>query len=200
MSMVEVEHLPSPGGGFTAGLATAPSQARVLLRDLANKASWDASALYCSPQDLPQARRILRKPHFSVKRKYNQNENLSKPLLGFNRFQFTDKSEEPPMSLMLPSMPPRGTLRHRPPHILPDFSNAAPDMDSLHDLLRYIGHTSPECLENPDQDLSEPGPTPAPLTRQTEAEVISAILAQRTAETEYIQYSYVHVTKNCCRV
>lgn len=116
------------------------------------------------------------------------------------------------MSILMASIPPRGTLRHRPSHILPNFQNAAPDMDNLHDLLRfktlgfnyfdvngtlynfnficrYIGHTSPECLENPDQDLSEPGPTPFPFQKHTEAEVISSILAQRTLEIDYKQFS-----------
>ncbi|KAL0270125.1 UNVERIFIED_CONTAM: hypothetical protein PYX00_007629 [Menopon gallinae] len=173
MSMIEVEYLQAPGGGFTAGLATAQSQARVLLRDLANKASWDASALYCTPQDLSHVRKIPRSRCYSK-----------------------EKAEEPPMSLLMQCTPPRCTLRHRPPHILPDFSNAAPDMDSLHDLLRYIGYTSSECLENPDLNLSEPGPTPPPLMKQIEAEVISAILAQRTYESDYKQFS--EPTKKSC--
>lgn len=58
MSLVEVEALTAPGGGVTAGLVTAGYQARVLLRDLANKASWDASQVFCSPQDLPSARKV----------------------------------------------------------------------------------------------------------------------------------------------
>lgn len=73
MSMIEVEYLPAPGGGFTAGLVTAPFQARVLLRDLANKASWDASALYCSPQDLPSSRRTPKNAYKSIKRKHKYN-------------------------------------------------------------------------------------------------------------------------------
>lgn len=50
MSMVELPTLEVPGGGVTAGLITAPSQVRVILRDLAGKASWDASILYCTPE------------------------------------------------------------------------------------------------------------------------------------------------------
>jgi hypothetical protein len=48
MSFVEVPSLDVPGGGVGDGLVTAPSQVRVILRDLAGKASWDASILYCS--------------------------------------------------------------------------------------------------------------------------------------------------------
>ena len=51
VSLVELPALEVPGGGVTAGLRTAPSQVRVILRDLSGKASWDASILYCSPED-----------------------------------------------------------------------------------------------------------------------------------------------------
>lgn len=49
MSLVELAALDAPGGGVTAGLTTAPSLVRVLLRDLAGKASWDSSILYSQP-------------------------------------------------------------------------------------------------------------------------------------------------------
>lgn len=52
MSLVELPVLEVPGGGVTAGLVTANSQVRVILRDLAGKASWDASILYCTPEQL----------------------------------------------------------------------------------------------------------------------------------------------------
>lgn len=52
MSLVELPALAVPGGGVTAGLVTAPSQVRVILRDLAGKACWDASILYCTPEQL----------------------------------------------------------------------------------------------------------------------------------------------------
>jgi hypothetical protein len=51
VSLVELPALEVPGGGITAGLRTAPSQVRIILRDLSGKASWDASILYCSPED-----------------------------------------------------------------------------------------------------------------------------------------------------
>lgn len=51
MSLIELDALDLPGGGVTAGLTTAPSMVRVLLRDLAGKACWDASILYNQPTD-----------------------------------------------------------------------------------------------------------------------------------------------------
>ena len=146
MSMIEVEHLPAPGGGFTAGLVTAPFQARVLLRDLANKASWDASALYCSPQDIPNLRktpkngfRPLRCNNFFFF--FHVNMIFYKLFFKIIKKIFKAKNDEPPMSMLMASIPPRGTLRHRPPHVLPTFQNAAPDMDNLHDLLRCVFHS-----------------------------------------------------------
>lgn len=51
MSLIELDTLDAPGGGVTAGLTTAPSTVRVLLRDLAGKASWDSSILYNQPSN-----------------------------------------------------------------------------------------------------------------------------------------------------
>lgn len=59
MSLVELPTLEVPGGGVTAGLVTAPSQVRLILRDLAGKASWDASILYCTPEQYSQAGKTL---------------------------------------------------------------------------------------------------------------------------------------------
>lgn len=49
MSLVELEALDVPGGGVTAGLTTASSMVRVLLRNLTGKAAWDSSILYSQP-------------------------------------------------------------------------------------------------------------------------------------------------------
>lgn len=51
-SLVELPALRLPGGGATAGLATADRQVRVLLRDLSGKACWDASVLYRTPEQV----------------------------------------------------------------------------------------------------------------------------------------------------
>lgn len=59
VSLVELPALDVPGGGVTAGLRTAPSQVRIILRDLSGKASWDASILYCSPEDSVCSHRLM---------------------------------------------------------------------------------------------------------------------------------------------
>uniref|UniRef100_A0A672FSX9 Ral GTPase activating protein, alpha subunit 1 (catalytic) n=1 Tax=Salarias fasciatus TaxID=181472 RepID=A0A672FSX9_SALFA len=48
-----------PGGGMTAGLSSAPTCVRVIIRDVAGKHSWDSAVLYgpplCSPSSPPHA-------------------------------------------------------------------------------------------------------------------------------------------------
>jgi hypothetical protein len=70
VSLVELPALEVPGGGITAGLRTAPSQVRIILRDLSGKASWDASILYCSPEDSMCPHRLA-KEETGVYRKLN---------------------------------------------------------------------------------------------------------------------------------
>uniref|UniRef100_A0A672FSW9 Ral GTPase activating protein, alpha subunit 1 (catalytic) n=1 Tax=Salarias fasciatus TaxID=181472 RepID=A0A672FSW9_SALFA len=48
-----------PGGGMTAGLSSAPTCVRVIIRDVAGKHSWDSAVLYgpplCSPSSPPHS-------------------------------------------------------------------------------------------------------------------------------------------------
>ncbi|CAG4931768.1 unnamed protein product [Parnassius apollo] len=48
-SLIELPALDMPAGGTTPGLMTSDRQVRILLRDIAGKACWDASALYYDP-------------------------------------------------------------------------------------------------------------------------------------------------------
>lgn len=182
-SLVELPALDLPGGGVTAGLTTADRQVRVLLRDLSGKACWDASILYCSPEMCPC--RIEREEKRIETRESNsfvQPESMM--IEGFS-----------------PVLPQRA-MRHRPPNVLPDVGNAAPDLDQLDDvsfvaftafsncthnifmqLLQYLSHTSPECLENCDRKLNEP--TPPPITSDLEQEAIASVISQRNSELDH---------------
>ncbi|CAH1364634.1 unnamed protein product [Tenebrio molitor] len=164
-SLIELPVLDLPGGGVTAGLSTADKQVRVLLRDLSGKASWDASILYRTPDnDSPE------EPQTDV-------ENTAV------------QSKWGPMSIQPESFMvghatnlPQRAMRHRSPNILPDISNSAPDLDQLDDLLQYLGHTSPECLENFDRKLNEPAAPP--LSIEIEQEAIASVINQRNMEVE----------------
>lgn len=104
---------------------------------------------------------------------------------------------------MMAPQAPRHTLRHRPPNQLPTANDMAPDLDQLDDvsffsfvkefhtnlvlnfqLLQYIGHTSPECLEVSGASLNSPGPSP--LGANFEAQTISILLNQRAMEQDYV--------------
>ncbi|XP_048261988.1 ral GTPase-activating protein subunit alpha-1 isoform X6 [Bombus affinis] len=171
MSLVELAALDAPGGGVTAGLTTAPSLVRVLLRDLAGKASWDSSILYSQPfveDDVP----IAFTKHVEWKAKVH-GDDLSSVITS-------------------QTCTPRHTIRHREPHILPTFANAASDMDNLDDLLQYIGHTSPEVLTNPEIALN--APANPPQGQYLESETIATILNQRNAEQEHINNWSQHIS------
>ncbi|KMQ98304.1 gtpase-activating rap ran-gap domain-like 1 protein [Lasius niger] len=177
MSLVELAALDAPGGGVTAGLTTAPSLVRVLLRDLAGKASWDSSILYSQPfveDDLPLP--------------------FAKPV-DWNAKLHTDDLN----SVITPhNCTPRHTIRHREPHILPTFANAASDMDNLDDLLQYIGHTSPEVLTNPEIALN--APANPPQGHYLESETIATILNQRNAEQEHVNNWSQHISMSASAV
>lgn len=116
-SLIELPTLDLPGGGVTAGLSTADKQVRVLLRDLSGKSCWDASILYRTPESVQQEEKqedLV--PHFvkGIVQNYIQPESLN-------------------ISSPLHTLPQRA-MRHRPPNVLPDVSNAAPDLDQLDDV------------------------------------------------------------------
>ncbi|KAK7603642.1 hypothetical protein V9T40_003641 [Parthenolecanium corni] len=165
LSMLDLPALVVPGGGVTAGLITAASQVRILLRSLNGRFCWDASILFCTPEQLSAMER--------------EDERLL--LINSKKEQV----EDVPFISYVTSSPLQNTIRHRPPHILPTVENSAPDLDNLDDLLQYIGYTSPECLEDPESPLNMAS-TNAPFGSQLEQDTISAILSQKCLENEYL--------------
>ncbi|KAJ9597262.1 hypothetical protein L9F63_011866, partial [Diploptera punctata] len=166
VSLVELPALEVPGGGVTAGMRTAPSQVRVILRDLSGKASWDASILYCSPEDSSCS--SFESARISA---FFLRSFLWLLMVGF-------------VGGELHSCPPQHTMRHRAADVLPTCDNGAEDMDNLDDLLQYLGYTSPECLESLDTPRNIPSAPPPPLTREVEEDTITTVLNQRNAEQD----------------
>ncbi|XP_008195928.1 probable Rho GTPase-activating protein CG5521 isoform X1 [Tribolium castaneum] len=165
-SLIELPVLDLPGGGVTAGLSTADKQVRVLLRDLSGKASWDASILYRTPDTDNEEFQVGQ-----VEIETNASQGKWGPM-----------SLQPESFIGCPSNLPQRAMRHRSPNVLPDVSNSAPDLDQLDDLLQYLGHTSPECLENFDRKLNEPALPP--LSIEIEQEAIASVINQRNLEVE----------------
>ncbi|XP_073994212.1 probable Rho GTPase-activating protein CG5521 isoform X1 [Rhodnius prolixus] len=161
ISLVEVPAL-SVTGGCLAELITAASQVRLIVRDLAGKACWDASILYGTQL---------------------QCANLEE----CGVLNIAEELEMPPvMNSLCVSSLPQDTLRHRAPNILPTQYNSAEDMDNLDDLLQYIGYTSPEVLESLDIPRNVPAPS---FNVELENDAMSSILSMRIVHNNCIMHS-----------
>lgn len=158
MSFVELPVLASQS---LAGIQTAQSQVRVILRDISGKFCWDATALY-APEDCVSSGKPCDLKNWPSPR----HPDLHKNRLNSNN--------------------PVQALRHRNANILPSHEDAAEDLDNLDDLLQYIGHTSPECLTEPGRPLNAIGSAGHYLEPNTEKEMIAAVLGQRTLENDYL--------------
>lgn len=175
MSLIELPALQVPGGGITAGLITASSQVRVLLRDIGGKSCWDASILYCSPEQLANI------PSSTLSNKTRLRASV-------------DVMNSHIVTL------PQYTMRHRPASVLPSASDSAPDLDNLDDLLRYLGYTSPECLVSLDTPRNIPA-TRSCLSQELEQDTIGCILSQRYLESDYVDKNSARLSqsKPCAR-
>lgn len=196
-SFIELPALKLPGGGITAGLITANRQVRILLRDLNGKSCWDASILYREPTDHNTEQYSNKKQadttSFSAEKQQFFSEKSTTSTITNRNFQYgrnimfnhSNATTDHMISTVgLPTIPLRHTLRHRPPNQLPLAKDLASDLDQLDDLLQYIGHSSPECLNANETELNSAGPSP--LGGQLEALTIAIILNQRGLESEYI--------------
>ncbi|XP_059477062.1 ral GTPase-activating protein subunit alpha-1 isoform X2 [Neocloeon triangulifer] len=164
MSMIE---LPAPEptiGGVTFGLCAAPFQVRLILRDRGWKTCWDASLLYCNEEDKAQC--TTPAPNFSKDLEYINSIS-----------SFIVEQNAASMHKL---------IRRKPPNILPNFENAEDDMDSLDDLLQYIGHTSSECLKALDTPRNVAAQFAPPLNPRVEVEAIASIVSQKKNEKEFI--------------
>lgn len=124
-SLIELPALDLPGGGVTAGLSTADKQVRVLLRDLSGKACWDASILYRNPDAFVNAEDATSEDD-SIK--------TSSTVGKWGPMSFIQPESLLSGSNMQPHLPQRA-MRHRSPNVLPDTTNAAPDLDQLDDVI-----------------------------------------------------------------
>lgn len=116
-SLIELPALDLPGGGVTAGLSTADKQVRVLLRDLSGKSCWDASILYKTPESTA----------------LDDNQTTLLPVFEKGPVENYIQPESFIMNTPIHTLPQRA-MRHRPPNVLPEISNAAPDLDQLDDV------------------------------------------------------------------
>ncbi|XP_068249956.1 ral GTPase-activating protein subunit alpha-2 isoform X1 [Palaemon carinicauda] len=209
LSLVQLPALQVPGCAATAGFKTPNSEVRLILRDLSGKFSWDSSLLYAPPSESAQEQpsRTYNQHHVPQQHQTQPPQQaavspgqagvLPSPPInsGYSGLgvQFTpsggmnhlDNRDDAMSSSLLITSPPRHTLRHRPPGILPTHEDSAEDLDNLDDLLNYVGHTSPEVLEQFGHALNEAIGPPPTLPIEAQHEAISTILNQRNIENEF---------------
>ncbi|XP_060118565.1 ral GTPase-activating protein subunit alpha-1 isoform X12 [Heteronotia binoei] len=159
-----------PGGGLSAGLVSANSNVRIIVRDLSGKYSWDSAILYgpsplCSSSEPTSF--VLSLPH---------QEKLE------DASETTTYVEEPCVK--------DGNalqVKRRFRETVPTWDTIRDEEDALDELLQYIGITSPECLQRTGVSLNVPAPQPICVSEKQENDVINAILKQHTEERDFVE-------------
>uniref|UniRef100_A0A8C6MY11 Ral GTPase activating protein, alpha subunit 1 n=1 Tax=Mus spicilegus TaxID=10103 RepID=A0A8C6MY11_MUSSI len=158
-----------PGGGLAAGLVSANSNVRIIVRDLSGKYSWDSAILYGPP--------IV--------------SGLPEPTSFILSMSDQEKPEEPPTSNeCLEDIAVKDGLSlqlRRFRETVPTWSTIREEEDVLDELLQYLGTTSPECLQRTGISLNVPAPQPLCISEKQENDVINAILKQYTEEKEFVE-------------
>ncbi|XP_027424563.2 ral GTPase-activating protein subunit alpha-1 isoform X10 [Zalophus californianus] len=159
-----------PGGGLSAGLASANSNVRIIVRDLSGKYSWDSAILYGPPPV----------------------SGLSEPTSLVLSLSRQEKPEEPPTSnecLEDITVNDGISLQFKRGfrETVPTWDTIRDEEDVLDELLQYLGITSPECLQRTGISLNIPAPQPVCISEKQENDVINAILKQHTEEKEFVE-------------
>uniref|UniRef100_A0A8C8SM96 Ral GTPase activating protein catalytic subunit alpha 1 n=1 Tax=Pelusios castaneus TaxID=367368 RepID=A0A8C8SM96_9SAUR len=158
-----------PGGGLSAGLASANSNVRIIVRDLSGKYSWDSAILY-GPSSLCGL-----SEHISLALSVSQPE----------------KPEDAPPSEHAEDVSVRDRIalqvKRKFRETVPTWDTIRDEEDALDELLQYLGVTSPECLQRTGVSLNIPAPQPICISEKQENDVINAILKQHTEEREFVE-------------
>ncbi|XP_055989115.1 ral GTPase-activating protein subunit alpha-1 isoform X2 [Sorex fumeus] len=159
-----------PGGGLSAGLASANSNVRIIVRDLSGKYSWDSAILYGPPPV----------------------SGLSEPTSLILSLARQEKPEELPTSNeCLEDITVKDGIslqfKRRLRETVPTWDTIRDEEDVLDELLQYLGLTSPECLQRTGISLNIPAPQPVCISEKQENDVINAILKQHTEEKEFVE-------------
>uniref|UniRef100_A0A670ZHY1 Ral GTPase activating protein catalytic subunit alpha 1 n=1 Tax=Pseudonaja textilis TaxID=8673 RepID=A0A670ZHY1_PSETE len=159
-----------PGGGLSAGLLSANSNVRIIVRDLSGKYSWDSAIMYGPPPlcGLSEPTTfMLSLPH------QEKSENASEPPAYTEEMYVKD-------GITLP-------LKRRLRDTVPTWDTIKDEEDALDELLQYVGITSPECLQRTGVSLNIPALQPICVSEKQENDVINAILKQDTEERDFIE-------------
>ncbi|XP_021259030.1 ral GTPase-activating protein subunit alpha-1 isoform X6 [Numida meleagris] len=159
-----------PGGGLSAGLASANSNVRIIVRDLSGKYSWDSAILYGPSSLCPSSQQT------SFALSLSQQEKTEDPLSSFEHVE--DISARDGITLQ---------VKRKFRDTVPTWDTIRDEEDALDELLQYLGVTSPECLQRTGVSLNIPAPQPVCISEKQENDVINAILKQHTEEREFVE-------------
>ncbi|XP_035184762.1 ral GTPase-activating protein subunit alpha-1 isoform X17 [Oxyura jamaicensis] len=159
-----------PGGGLSAGLASANSNVRIIVRDLSGKYSWDSAILY-GPSSL-----CASSQQTSFALSLSQQDKTEDALSSFEHVE--DLSSRDGITLQ---------VKRKFRETVPTWDTIRDEEDALDELLQYLGVTSPECLQRTGVSLNIPAPQPVCISEKQENDVINAILKQHTEEKEFVE-------------
>ncbi|XP_034431362.1 ral GTPase-activating protein subunit alpha-2 isoform X2 [Hippoglossus hippoglossus] len=140
------------------------SQVRVIVRDISGKYSWDGAILYCTTQEDSMDMGVFT----AVDRP------LSTTTIAHSRNQ--------------PQSPTKGP--HKTNFSVSDSLSDCCDeeeVDVLDKLMEDLGHSSSECLTQPQLQLNQPASSPHGMNIEQEGAILEAILRQTQEEEEQVR-------------
>ncbi|XP_058606355.1 ral GTPase-activating protein subunit alpha-1 isoform X7 [Onychostoma macrolepis] len=198
-----------PGGGMSAGLTTTSACVRVIVRDISGKHSWDSAVLYGPPHCITPSQtlhlysssnqaggdRERGRDEDSLERgsqeepedvAFQENEedlDEDEEDVKEDREEEELEEEDEEEEAGLEPMAPQAKRRCR--EVIPSWDSLQDGEDSLDEMLQYLGHSSPECLQRTGAPLNIPAPPPTCVSEKQENDVINAILKQFDEERDF---------------
>ncbi|XP_077945942.1 ral GTPase-activating protein subunit alpha-2 isoform X8 [Gasterosteus aculeatus] len=162
-----VSYLQIPAETPAVGQPPQPSsQVRVIVRDISGKYSWDGAILYCTTEEDSVDAGV-----FSA---------VDRPLPTTNA---ASRCRTQPNS---PTKGPCKTSSSVSDSAF-DCSEEEEEVDVLDMLLENLGHSSPECLPQPQLRLNQPAASPHGMNLEQESAILEAILCQTQQEEEQVR-------------
>eukprot|EP00064_Thunnus_orientalis_P013441 superscaffoldBa00002186_g13480 len=161
-----VSYLQIPAETPTVGQPPHPSsQVRVIVRDISGKYSWDGAILYCTTQEDSVDMGVFN----AVDRPLSTTTTVTH-------------------SRNKPTSPAKGPYKNHS-SILDSLSDCCDEeeVDVLDKLLEDLGHSSPECLPQPQLRLNQPASSPCGMNLEQESAILEAILRQTQQEEEQVR-------------
>ncbi|XP_056283314.1 ral GTPase-activating protein subunit alpha-2 isoform X2 [Pseudoliparis swirei] len=161
-----VSYLQIPAEAPAVGQPPKPSsQVRVIVRDISGKYSWDGAILYCTTQEDSVDAGVFN----AVDRPLSTTADVSH-------------------SGNQPNSPTKGPYKNHC-SVSDSLSDCCEEeeVDILDMLLENLGHSSPECLPQPQLRLNQPASSPHGMNIEQESAILEAILRQTQQEEEQVR-------------